>query len=374
MERLICQTCDAEYSTDEPIWRCACGSLLDLEYTPELDLDLIASRKPNLWRYREALPLPHGAELISFDEGFTPLVPVDFGGRRVLVKLDQLFTTGSYKDRGAAVMISKVKQLGVREVVEDSSGNAGCAVAAYSARADVACRIYVPASTSAGKLVQIQSYGAALERVPGSREATAAAVLEAAETIYYASHAWNPYFFHGTKTFAYEVCEQLGWQAPDTVVLPAAHGTLLLGAWIGFNELLEAGIIRRLPKLVAVQSDACPPLYQAFVNGEDRAVHIEKRDSLAEGIAVAEPVRDRQILQAVRASGGTFVAVSEQEILASFNAMARQGYYIEPTTAAVTAGVSQYLLGNPPEETIVSVFTGHGLKATDKIMKLVGVQ
>jgi threonine synthase len=370
MDQLICRTCQKTYPLSDARWKCDCGGLLDIEFKPVFDLEKIKTRAPGLWRYREALPIVQDANIVSFGEGFTPLIPVNFGGRSVLVKQDQLFPTGSYKDRGAAVMISKVKELGVREVVEDSSGNAGCAVAAYSAAAGISCHIYVPEDTALGKLAQIQLYGAQLNRIPGSRENTARVVMAAAEKIYYASHSWNPFFFQGTKTWAYEVVEQLGWRAPDTVILPAGNGTLVLGAAFGFTDLLQAGIIRKAPKIIAVQSAGCAPLAEAARAGLSEVPPIQKQETLAEGIAIAAPVRGMQIVAAVQENGGGFLTVSEAEIVASLKDICRQGFYIEPTSAATTAGVAQYLRTAPRDELIVSVFTGHGLKATEKMMKL----
>lgn len=369
MDALVCRNCARTFHLDQPLWRCTCGGLLDLVFTPHFDLEKIRSRGPSLWRYREALPLRLEMAPVSFGEGFTPLLPVDFAGRPVWIKQDHLFQSGSYKDRGAAVMINKARELGIREVVEDSSGNAGCAVAAYCAAGGIACHIYVPESTSPGKLAQIAGYGADLRRIPGSREDTARAVMAAAETSYYASHSWNPFFFHGTKTWAYEVVEQLGWQAPDTVILPAGNGTLLLGAAIGFAELRQAGLIRQMPKLVGVQAAACAPLAETARRGGNQRVTIQPGDTLAEGIAIAEPVRGDQIIEAVRASGGEWISVSETDITASLGAMMRQGFFIEPTSAAVTAAVLQYTQKAPRDERIVSVFSGHGLKATEKLVK-----
>lgn len=370
-EELVCSVCGARYAGDDPVWRCACGGMLDMDFLPVFDRQKIESRPPTFWRYRELLPLGEADVVARLGEGITPLVAVPLGGRQVLVKQDQLSSSGSYKDRGAALMINKVVALGVRSVVEDSSGNAGCAVAAYCARAGVACDIYVPADNSPGKLAQIAMYGARLVKVPGTREDTAAAVWEAAQHTYYASHSWNPYFFQGTKTWAFEVCEQLGWRAPDSVVLPAGNGTMLLGAALGFQDLLRCGVIDRMPKIVAVQSEACSPLALAFAQGRESAVAIQKRETLAEGIAISEPVRGAQILRAVRDSGGMFVTVSEAAIKAALLEVIRMGFYIEPTSAAVIAGVIQYAQAAPPEEEIVTVFTGHGLKATEKMLKYV---
>lgn len=370
MTHLACVRCGASYPAGEARWKCDCGGLLDVVFTPTFDRQAIRSRPPSLWRYREALPLENDENIVSFGEGLTPLTPFRLGGREILVKQDQLFPTGSYKDRGAALLISKVKELGVHEVVEDSSGNAGCAIAAFCARAGIECQIFVPASTSAAKTAQIAMYGARLALVPGSREDTAQAVLAAAERQYYASHSWNPFFFQGTKTWAFEVWEQLNWTAPDTLILPVGNGTLLLGAYIGFRELLAAGEIQRMPRIIAVQSEAAAPLAQAFWEHRDTVAPIQKQDTLAEGIAIAEPVRGTQILQAVRATGGEFVTVSDAEIVASLRDAGRQGAYIEPTAAATTAAASRYLENKPESELAVTVFTGHGLKSTEKVQKI----
>jgi threonine synthase len=370
MEKLICITCHQAYNLDDPRWRCDCGGLLDIEFTPRFDLAGAPRLGGSMWRYRSALPIPQTAAAVTLDEGNSPLTPLEIAGRQVLVKQEHLSPSGSFKDRGASLMITKVKQLGITHVVEDSSGNAGCAVAAYCAQAGIACDIYVPASASPGKLAQIGLYGANLKRIAGSRADTARAALEAAQTHYYASHSWNPFFLHGLKTFAYEVCEQLGWSAPDTLALPAGSGTLLLGAWIGFNDLLKAGIIQKLPRLVAVQTAACPPLFEAFRQQRAQPVAIQQQVSLAEGMAIAEPVRGAQALAAVRQSGGTILAVSEAEIQAALKMVARQGHYIEPTSAALIAGVEQYARSAAPAEVIVTAFTGHGLKATETMMKM----
>ncbi|RMH70195.1 MAG: pyridoxal-phosphate dependent enzyme [Gemmatimonadetes bacterium] len=369
MNHLRCRTCGQTYNPNEPVWRCTCGGLLDLHFQAEFPLDRIQARPPDLWRYREALPLESDDHIIiiALGEGFTPLLPVWIGDKSIWIKQEHLFPTGSYKDRGAAMLISKSAELGISRVVEDSSGNAGCAVAAYCARAGMECDIYVPADTSAAKLAQIQMYGATLHKIAGSREDTARAVLMAAEQYYYASHSWNPFFFHGTKTFAYEVCEQLGWTAPDTIILPVGNGTLLLGVDIGMSELRNAGIIPQKPKLIAVQAAHCSPLAQRFFKPDSEIT--SPQPTIAEGIAIAEPIRGEQILDAVRNSGGTFITVSEDEIKTALIQMGTQGFYIEPTAAATIAGIQRYLATAPPDEVIVSVFTGHGLKATEKILK-----
>ena len=301
-------------------------------------------------------------------EGFTPLEEVEFDGDRTLIKTDYLFPTGSYKDRGATVLMSKMKEWGVQKVVEDSSGNAGSAIAAYSAKAGIECEIYVPQYTSSEKTVQIQAYGATLRKVQGSRERTAEVAMEAASKIPYASHCWNPFFLHGTKTFAFEVWEQMDWKAPDVLVLPVGHGTLFLGAYIGFKELKEAGMIRRIPRLVGVQSASCAPLYRAFKKGWREPRPVEKKETVAEGIAIAEPVRGRQILEAIQRTDGEILVVTEKEIGMALKEMGRKGHFIEPTSAATIAGLRKYLKKKSRRETIVSTLTGTGLKSVGKML------
>jgi threonine synthase len=301
-------------------------------------------------------------------EGFTPLEEMELNGHRVFLKIDYLFPTGSYKDRGAAVLVSKLRELGIRKVIEDSSGNAGSAIAAYCARAGIECEIYVPESTSSEKLVQIQAYGATLRRVEGSRERTAEVAMEAASKIYYASHCWNPFFLHGTKTFAFEIWEQIGWKSPDVLVLPVGHGTLLLGAYLGFKELKETGKVETIPRLVGVQSKACAPLYRAFKKGWREFFPIVKKETMAEGIAIANPVRGRQILKAIRETNGEVLTVTEEEIAIALKEMSRKGHFIEPTSAATIAGLKKYLK-SCKKKIVVSTLTGMGLKSKMKMLK-----
>jgi threonine synthase len=345
------------------------GYLLDLEFEAAFPISSIEKRKPNLWRYREALPIVHDTDIISFEEGFTPLLPLSFNNKQAFIKQDHIFPTGSYKDRGASVLLSHIKHLKIDKVVQDSSGNAGCAVAAYAAKAGIACDIYVPADTSAAKLAQMEWYGAQLFKIAGTREETAAAAFDAASKHYYASHCYNPFFLHGTKTFAYEVCEQLGWKAPHAVVLPAGNGTLLLGCYIGFSDLLKAGIIGQMPKLIGVQSINCAPLAAAFAIGENKPTEVDALPSLAEGIAIAKPVRGEQMIHAVKESKGSFISVNETEIINTLQEIISKGFYIEPTSAATIAGLKKYLLQSE-NEVVVSLFSGHGLKSTEKLLKL----
>ncbi len=359
------------YSSFTSEWHGVNFEPFEIIFEPAFDLAKISSRPSNLWRYREAIPIEKSAELITFNEGFTPLISIGLDANlTILVKQEQLFSTGSYKDRGATVLLSHMKQLGISHLVQDSSGNAGAAIAAYAAKAKIKCDIFLPEETSAAKLIQMAAYGANIIKITGTRQDAAIAAFEAAKNSYYASHSFNPFFIQGTKTIAYEICEQLHWKSPDSVVLPAGNGTLVLGCFLGFNELAQAGIISKIPKIIAVQAKNCNPLAQAFHKGLKVAQEIESQPTLAEGIAITHPIKGRQIIEAVVKTKGTFISVSEAEISSAWLQMAQNGFFIEPTSAAAIAGVSAYAKGLEREEKIVTLFSGHGLKSLDKIEKI----
>jgi threonine synthase len=260
---------------------------------------------------------------------------------------------------------------GITEILEDSSGNAGASVAAYAARAGIRANIYVPESTSAGKIAQIETYGAHLTRIPGSREDSALAAWNAADDIFYASHNWNPYFLAGMKTAAYEIAEQSMWQQPDWVVAPAGGGGLLVGLYLGFTDLVRAGIIRAMPRLAAIQSAGCDPIYYAWSRGLSD-IHVrEKRPTAAEGISVARPVRRKLILEAIRGTNGIVRTVSDDAVWETLNELGRCGVYVEPTSAAAPgafAGLVRDGIIKKHERTVI-MLTGSGLKATDKIVQ-----
>lgn len=294
---------------------------------------------------------------MTLGEGGTPLLTSRDG--RLHLKVETMNPTGSFKDRGAAVLLTALLAAGARDVVEDSSGNAGSAIAAYAARAGVAATIYVPDTASPGKLAQIAAYGARLIAVGAAREDVAAAARAAPGR--YASHCWDPLFFHGTKTIAFELWEQLGHRAPDWVVSPVGHGTLLLGLWLGFRELRQAGAISRLPRLVAVQSRACAPLAGPVLGlGEGDG------DTVAEGIRIRRPVRSEEIHRAVGETSGSFAVVSDPEIESARARLAREGLFVEPTAAVAPAAAWRLAETGAfaSGDTVVVPLTGHGLKTS----------
>ncbi|MET9957728.1 pyridoxal-phosphate dependent enzyme [Streptomyces sp. NPDC006326] len=343
-------------------WCCpVCGGPWDLDFTPDPASPLAPDAgPPSLWRYGGALPLP-GAFSVTMSEGRTPLVPL---GERIHAKLDFLMPTLSFKDRGAVMLAELARRLGPERVVADSSGNAGTAIAAYCARAGLTCEVFVPEGTSAKKTDQMRAHGAAVRVVPGGREAAALAARAEADLpgVFYASHVFNPYFLHGTKTYVYEVWEELGGRLPDALVLPVGNGTLLLGAALAVRELARRGV--RPPQLIAVQAEAVAPLASAFASGAQDAAPVPELPTLAEGIAIPAPPRARQILAAVRASGGTFLTVPEPALRAAQRDLARRGLFVEPTAAACWAAVGPLSPADPLKgRTAVVPLCGAGAKA-----------
>ena len=365
----------ATYPLSEPRWRGDSGGHLNLGDAPGLARAQIDASVSSLWRYREALLVDAG-DAVTLGEGWTPLTRAQWDGIPVLMKLDYLMPSGSFKDRGMTVMVTYLKRHGVTDVLEDSSGNAGASLSIYCAAAGTRCRVLVPATASYPKIAQIAACGAEVVAITGTRQDVADAALAMSREIFYASHNWQPLFAEGTKTLAYELWEQSGFCAPDNVVLPVGYGTNLLGCDRGFSELLRRGEIDRMPRLFGVQATNCAPYYAAFRAGVEHLVPTPVAPTIAEGIASSKPTRIREVLAPVRASGGEIVAVAEDEIVRALASLASKGFYVEPTSAAAAAGLSQLIARGVIRrgEATVLVLTGSGLKASEKIGELLNVR
>lgn len=370
--RMVCEACGHEEPLDTAAWRCpACGGAFGITGPDRLDPAAIDPDAPGLWRYRAVLPVPLEAAR-PLGEGMTPLVPGTLLGRRVLFKLDGLLPTGSFKDRGAAVLVAHLRRLGRQRIIVDSSGNAAAAMAGYSAAAGLACTVYAPASASPGKLVQSRAYGATVVPVEGNRGAVAAAAQQAAAddpSAFYASHNWHPVFVEGVKTWLLEVWEQLGQQLPAACFIPTGGGSALIGAWRATTALPGPA-----PALVAAQPAACAPLVAA-VQASTEVTPITPGDTIAEGTRIGAPARPRQMLAAVRETGGWAEAVPEEEIVAALRELWGQGLYVEPTAAVGAAAFRQAVRrGHPiPEGEVLVLLTGSGLKAApDMVATLIG--
>ena len=362
------------FPLDQPHW---CGSNrapLLLTPLPGIARDRIDTTTRSLWRYRAALPFQPD-EPITMGEGCTPLLRRTLHGAPALLKCESFMPTGSFKDRGASVMLSLLRAQGIREVLEDSSGNGGAAVSAYAAAGGMHATIMAPASTSPAKTVQMRAHGAAVELVPGTRQDTADAAIRRSDTIFYASHNWHPFFLQGTKTLAYELWEDLGFRAPDNIITPCGAGSNVLGCEIGFSELLRAGEIDAMPRIFAAQPGNCGPIAAAFIAGSEVPVATEIRPTIAEGTAIAQPIRLAEVLGTLRETRGGAVMLTEEEIGGATLDLARIGIYVEPTSAQASAAFRKLLAAGAitPEQTTVLVLTGSGLKTTTRIAELLGI-
>ncbi len=389
-----CLKCGARYGLEEEFWRCRCGGLVAVP-VPGSNASTVMSGgargtpagsapsfidpgQGGIWRYHGAILEVSPENRLTFGEGPTALGMItefaglsELEGLGVFVKLEYTLATGSFKDRGASMLLSMVKQWGLSEVVEDSSGNAGAALAAYSGLAGLKATVYVPEGTPGGKLAQMRVLGTTVIEVPGSRDSASAAVLGAAEAgRFYASHNWHPFYLEGTKTFAYEVWEQLRRRAPDAIIVPCGGGSLLLGCYYGFSDLLSWGLINRLPRLYAIQARACSPLHEMWLrtgdNDDENDLQYKCGPTIAGGISVGRPVRAQLILEAVSATGGSVVAVSDEQIVAGALALGKAGHFVEPTSGAAVAGLIELLREGAVtgDETVVLPLTGTGLKAS----------
>jgi threonine synthase len=271
-------------------------------------------------------------------------------------------------------MLSILRAQGVTRLMEDSSGNGGAAVAAYAAAGGLRAKILVPAATAEDKIVQTRAYGAEIKRIPGTRQDTSDAAEREAAQIFYAGHNWQPLFLQGTKTLAYELWEDLAFNAPDNVIIPTGAGSNILGCDIGFTELLRRGEIGKLPRLFAAQPENCAPLHASFAAGSDELTPVEVHPTIAEGASIARPVRSREVLGSLRRSGGATVAVAEAEIEKALFDLGRLGLYAEPTSALAAAGLTKLVERGAvrPGETTVVVLTGSGLKTTRRVGQLMG--
>ncbi len=383
---LACVDCGARV---DDRWRCPCGSPLRFAEPPIPDIEPPESEalgvRSGLWAFDAFLPVGgEPANRVTLGEGMTPLVDADRGTAEergpndpdawnAAFKLEYVFPTGSFKDRGATTTLTRARELGVEQVVEDSSGNAGAAIATYAARAGIDAEVYVPADVKASKLRAIRRAGATPVRIEGSRadvtQACIAALGEDSEDddtpAWYASHAWNPAFFEGTATVAYEIAFQRGWKAPDAVVTPLGHGTLFIGAYWGFRRLRRAGWIDKMPRLYGAQAAGIAPVVEA-VHGPERADPGGEGNESADGIQIADPVRIEGIREAIAETGGDVVAITGSEAEAELDRLHGAGFYTEPTCAVAPAALRKLRDRGAIDsnEDVVVPLTGSGLKTS----------
>jgi threonine synthase len=358
--QVSCTSCGLPYPENGTPYICECGSVYDFSIFPIFSRRSIDQDSTGIWQFRSSLGLAEFAPVVTLGEGRTPLLPGVFNGHPVFFKMESQNPTGSYKDRGSAVLVSFLLSRGVTSAVEDSSGNAGASLAAYCARAGLSVRVYIPESASGPKRWQIEMYGAHVERIPGARSKAAEAVLRVVKTgSVYASHAYMPFGLTGIATIAYEIFKSLG-RVPGTIITPVGHGGLLYGIMLGFEALQHAGFIKDLPFYIGVQAENCAPVVEAYQRNSQEILDVQIQPTLAEGASVARPLRAGQILRRMQTGAGKMLGVSEDDLHKAYLLSARQGLFCEPTSCLSLAP----LLNDKIEvvEPVVVVLTGSGSK------------
>lgn len=362
MTRYICRDCGFPYPEEGLPHVCPrCGGLFTLTEL-EYRINHQSARSHDMWKYQYAFGLPEFASPAWLGEGGTPLYELSYVRERAFFKMEHLNPSGSFKDRGTAVLTSVLKQRGIHRVVEDSSGNAGAALAQYAGAFGFQANIFIPASTSGPKRQQMETCGARVSAVEGPREAAHAAALEAVslEGLPYASHALLPFGLAGYATIAFEIFEQLG-EMPAAVYAPAGHGSLFLGILLGFQAIAESQPGLRRPAMLAVQPENCAPIYAAW---HSLPFTGRLENSMAEGTMVEAPARLPEILKALRHGYDDVYTVREADIAIAYHELAAMGIYVEPTAAMVWDAWKKHK--RYEDDPCVLVLSGSGLKSINQ--------
>jgi threonine synthase len=361
---IYCTSCH-KASTSILDFKCAsCGKPLDVSLNFNFEPKQVQLNNYSAWRYARLFPRIDAKDIVTLGEGWTPLVKF---ANNVYFKLENLNPTGSFKDRGSTALISAIHRQVKKEggyIAEDSSGNAGASIAAYSARAQLKAKIYVPESVSGPKFNQIRSYGMPVVRVAGSRSQVAGKAQEPAKGKFYVGHIFHPVFRDGIRTLAYEIAEQLDRKPPERIFLPVSAGTLLLGVISGFKHLANSGIIKAVPVIVACQTRQVSPLYHRVKHLDYKPP--EKVTSIADALVSTNPPLLDLMIKELREARGDAEIVDENEIQKAFTELAHKGFFVEPSSAVAYAAYQKQLKSeriSKTDETLI-VLTGHGLKTT----------
>jgi len=378
---LECSLCARRWAANQAHNLCACGGTLYVRYdlpavkaawTPEI----LRSARTDLWRYLPVLPVQHAASIVSLGEGMTPLIRAHrlgsaIGAQQLWVKDEGLNPTASFKARGMTTAITMARELGIRKIAIPSAGNAASAAAAYAAAGGIEAHIFMPKDVPQANYIECKTLGAHVTLVDGLISDCARIVGERKE-----SEGWfdmstlkEPYRVEGKKTMGYEVAEQFHWELPDAIFYPTGGGVGLIGMWKAFDELEQLGWIGgKRPKMIAVQAEGCQPIVRAFEQNASHSEFWQNASTAAAGLRVPKPLGDVLILNILRASAGTAIAVSDEEILAGGRELAaREGVFAAPEGAACIPAARKLLANGflSPTDRIVLYNTGSGLKYLD---------
>jgi threonine synthase len=378
---IVCPRCGHHYQLNQLLNLCSCGSPLLVRYdlkkaATAFSKAALQGRAPTLWRYRELLPVQEDTNIVSLGEGFTPLLAAgtlarEFGLQRLWIKDEAQNPTGSFKDRGLCLAVSRAKELGVRKIAIPSAGNAGGSLSAYAARAGIEAHVFMPKDTPSANQIEAQQYGARLTLVDGLINDCGRIIAErkTAEGWFDVSTLKEPYRVEGKKTMGYEIAEQLDWKLPDVIIYPTGGGTGLIGMWKAFSEMEEMGWLgKERPRMVSVQASGCAPIVRAFNEGKETAEPWQNARTVASGLRVPQAVADFLMLKALRESKGTALSVSDDAMLAEIPRVGRaEGIFFCPEGAACVAALRQLTQHGwiQPRDEVIIFNTATGLKYLD---------
>jgi threonine synthase len=381
-----CINCKTTYGIDEIVYFCKkCGDILEIKFgTNELAENRRASgwktMPLSVWRYRPFMPIHEATELVTLSEGGTGLhrsdrLGAELGIKNLYVKNEGENPTGSFKDRGMTVGVTKAVELGARHVICASTGNTSASLAAYAARAGIRCTVLIPSGKIAyGKLSQAMIHGAKVLQVKGNFDEALEFVFKLAEKHkeIYLLNSINPFRIEGQKSLGYEICEQLNYEAPDRVVIPVGNAGNISAVWKGLSEFYQLGLIKKLPKMTGIQASGSAPIAQAIRTNSDKIIPVESPETVATAIRIGAPVSWKKALNAIRESHGTAETVTDEEILDAQKTLARiEGIFVEPASASSIAGLKKLAKKGivMENEKVVCITTGHGLKDPDTAVK-----
>ena len=381
---LQCFECQARQRTENTSFRCEkCGGLLEVKFN-------LSDRSPNwkkrslsVWKYKELLPIDRQESIVSLGEGGTGLhhckrLGKKLGLKKLYVKNEGENPTGSFKDRGMTVAVSKAVEKHRRRVICASTGNTSASLAAYSAKAGLDCIVFIPKGKIApGKMIQVIMHGARVVEVDGDFDKALEIVVKlvADRKDLYLMNSVNPYRLEGQKTLGFEIHDQLDGQSPDAVFLPVGNGGNISAVWKGFNELQQLGLSRDKPRMIGIQAAKAAPIVHAIRNHASRVLPVAKAETIATAIRIGSPVNWPKVLRAIRDSNGTAETVTDIQILNAQTQLARdEGIFVEPASAASIAGLEKIVEDKKIDrnDTIVCVTTGHGLKDPSIIDRIPG--
>lgn len=366
-DHLTVQTfCTSEDGTKAPLYA-KYGSL------QTINKNILHGRVSSLWRYFEFLPVLNASNIVTLGEGMTPFLHLEnlekeYGMSQLFMKDESLNPTGSFKARGQAMAVSKMKELGIRRCIVPTAGNAGGALAAYCAKADIACTVVMPTHTPEIFKLECQYFGAELILVDGliSDCGRVVAEMRANEDYFDVSTMKEPYRLEGKKTMGFEIAEQMNWTLPDVIFYPTGGGTGLIGIWKAFHEMLEAGWISgKLPRMIAVQTENCQPVVWSFEGKHESSAAYKAKPSVANGLAVPFPFAEKQILQVLKESGGFAMAVTEEELMDGVKLLAKkEGLFVAPEGGALLPAMKKAIDNKwiSRDDKVLLLNTGSGYK------------